>query len=104
MRLQRYVDRVTGQPDDVIEKKARRMQFLSWFWLCLLVLMTVEFVAGVVSTRRFVWNELLAKTMPFITMAAITASVRDTLLLILLMKKRNSQPTTGGDGKPAPQS
>jgi hypothetical protein len=43
--------------------------------------------------------ELVAKTAPFIAMAAITASVRDTLLLVLLMKQKNSPPYPQGDSK-----
>jgi hypothetical protein len=95
MRLKRRVDRVASQPDDVIEKKAKRMQFFTWFWLSILVLMTVEFAVGAVGTRTFLWTEFVAKTMPFLTMAALMASGRDTLLLVLLMKQRNSQPEDG---------
>jgi hypothetical protein len=102
-RLERYVDRIIEQPDDVIEKKARGLQYFTWFWLFLLVVMAVEFVTGVVSTKKFVLNELLIKTMPFFTMAAIMAHVRDTQLCILIMKKRNSA-TPGGDGKPETQT
>jgi hypothetical protein len=96
-RIQRYADHVASQSDDLIEKKAKRMQFFAWCWVCLFALMSVDFLVNAVRAGTFLWTELVAKTAPFIAMAAIMASVRDSLLLALLVKRRNSQPSIEGN-------
>ena len=92
-RLKRYVDKIAAQPREQVEKKAKRLGVLAWFWVALLILIGGNYLLGVWSGKAFSWTEATARTLPFITMAAIMATTRDTMLIVLIMReKEGSQP------------
>ena len=90
LRIQRNVERITAQPREQIEKKARQFRHYSWFFLGMLILMVVNYIVVLFSGRPFVWNEAVAHTLPFLVLAGIMSQARDTLLLTLCMKDKTS--------------
>ena len=105
-RIQRYAKLISAQPTAEIEKKAKRLRNYSWLFLGLLLLMLFGYVTDLMSGKKsFAWNEAVAVTLPFIMMAGIMGASRDTLLIVLCMRKQDSsQPATAPYSEPAARS
>ncbi len=105
-RIQRYAKLISAQPTAEIEKKAKRLRNYAWLFLGLLLLMLIGYVTDLMSGKKsFAWNEAVAVTLPFIMMAGIMGASRDTLLIVLCMRKQDSsQPATAPYPEPAARS
>ena len=105
-RIQRYAKLISAQPTAEIEKKAKRLRNYCWLFLGLLLLMLFGYVTDLMSGKKsFAWNEAVAVTLPFIMMAGIMGASRDTLLIVLCMRKQDSsQPATAPYSEPAARS
>ena len=90
LRIQKYVDRVTNESNDNLQRKIKRLKLFIWFWFILLIIQLVE----TICYSPFSWTELVKGIMPSLLMLVIMGSTRDTLLVVLLMKDKNNESET----------